>query len=55
MGPWSNDRTYLNFAEDDTDAATGYRPDAYRVLQAIRAQVDPAGLFHANHVIDARD
>ena len=51
MGPWSSGRTYLNFAEEPTDTATGYRPDAYRVLRAIRGQVDPDGLFHANHTI----
>ena len=51
LAPWASGRTYLNFAEEPTDTATGYRPDAYRVLQAIRGQVDPDGLFHANHTI----
>ena len=42
---------YLNFTEKPTDAGTFYRPDAYRRLQAVKAAVDPDGVFRANHPI----
>jgi FAD/FMN-containing dehydrogenase len=51
MEPWSNGRSYLNFAERRIDTSSGYRADAYQRLRAIRARVDPDGLFHANHEI----
>ncbi|SEK79596.1 FAD/FMN-containing dehydrogenase [Blastococcus sp. DSM 46786] len=49
LSPWANGRHYLNFAEDAVDAATGYRPEDWRRLQAIRAVVDPDGRIVANH------
>jgi len=53
MGPWSTGGNCLNFSEEPTDTRTGYTPDAYRRLQDIRRQVDPDGVFHANHPIVA--
>ena len=35
------------------DAAKGYDAESWARLQALRAQVDPAGLMVANHPIPA--
>jgi FAD/FMN-containing dehydrogenase len=51
MRPYGSGRNYLNFAENAVDPATGYPADVYSRLQAIRAQVDPTGVFRANHSI----
>lgn len=51
MAPWGTERTYLNFQEEPTDVSAGYDPGSHARLQAIRAQVDPDGVFHANHQI----
>jgi FAD/FMN-containing dehydrogenase len=53
MAPWSNGRTYLNFQEEAGDVSTGYRPESWQRLQAIRATVDPRGLLKANHGVPA--
>jgi FAD/FMN-containing dehydrogenase len=42
---------YLNFEEHAADPASFYEGDTYRRLRAVRAAVDPGGLFRANHVI----
>ncbi|WP_432840985.1 FAD-binding oxidoreductase [Dactylosporangium sp. CA-092794] len=51
MRPWSNGREYLNFAETKVDAARAFEPETLSRLRRIRAAVDPAGRFVANHVI----
>jgi FAD/FMN-containing dehydrogenase len=51
LAPYANGREYLNFAEDPTDPSRFYRPEAYRRLRAVRAEVDPGNLFRANHPI----
>lgn len=51
LQPWSNGRSYLNFAEEPTDARTAYADDAWLRLAAIRSAVDPDGVFVANHAI----
>lgn len=51
LRPWSNGRSYLNFAEEPTDARTAYADDAWLRLAAIRSAVDPDGVFVANHAI----
>jgi len=51
MAPWATGGAYLNFSEGPTDPARGYAAGAYERLRAIRARVDPHGLFHANHQI----
>jgi hypothetical protein len=51
LGPWTNGRNYLNFSENPTDTRTAYDEETYRRLHAVRAQVDPNGLFRANHPI----
>ena len=49
VSPWTNGRTYLNFAEAPTDVSSGYRAEAWERLQSVRAAVDPAGVLKANH------
>ena len=49
LTPWSNGRSFLNFADGPADPATGYRDEAWARLRAIRATVDPDDLFVANH------
>ncbi len=51
LAPWAGGRLYLNFVEEQIDTAVAYEAGAFERLQAIRAQVDPTGLFRANHVI----
>jgi hypothetical protein len=51
MAPWSRGRQYLNFQEDPVDPATGFDPEAWAKLVAIRQEVDPERLFRANHEI----
>jgi FAD/FMN-containing dehydrogenase len=48
---WTADWTLLNFAERPVDPATGFPPSAWDRLRAIRAAVDPDGVFLANHRI----
>jgi FAD/FMN-containing dehydrogenase len=52
LSPWSSGRQYLNFAEAMVDTSSGYAAADYARLQAIRAAVDPDGLFVANHRVD---
>jgi FAD/FMN-containing dehydrogenase len=51
MSPWANGRSYLNFVEEAHDASTGYTAESWNRLQAVRAQVDPHGLFLSNHQV----
>jgi hypothetical protein len=51
MAPWSNQSVYLNFTENPTDCRAGYDEETYARLRAIRSEVDPGGLFLANHPI----
>jgi FAD/FMN-containing dehydrogenase len=51
LAPWSNGRSYLNFAENRVDTRSAYRPEAWRQLTGIRSAVDPHGLFAANHPV----
>ena len=51
VAPWSNGRSYLNFAEEPTDVSTGYRTEDFARLQAVRAAIDPAGVVVANHPV----
>ena len=53
LNPYDTGRQYLNFTEEETDPATFYRADAYRRLRAVKAAVDPNGVFRANHPIAA--
>jgi FAD/FMN-containing dehydrogenase len=53
MRPFSSGRQYLNFVENETDPRGFYPARTHRRLAAIKAKVDPTGVFHANHHIDA--
>ena len=46
---WSADWTLLNFAERPVDPATGFPSSSWERLRAVRAAVDPDGVFLANH------
>jgi hypothetical protein len=52
LEPWLSERTYLGFTAKPIDTATAFEPAAYRRLRQIKAEVDPGGLFHANHAIE---
>ena len=49
LAPWSNGRSYLNFAENEVDPGTAYGATAWRQLAGIRSAIDPGGVFVANH------
>jgi FAD/FMN-containing dehydrogenase len=51
MAPWATGRECLNFAEHRVDASAGYDPSVWARLSALRAQVDPRGLFVAGHEV----
>ena len=51
LGPYDAGRQYFNFTTDRTDPARFYPPDVYARLRAVKARVDPGGLFLANHPI----
>jgi FAD/FMN-containing dehydrogenase len=51
MAPYDSGRRYLNFADQPTDPALFWPPDVYQRLRAIKASIDPDGLFRANHTI----
>jgi FAD/FMN-containing dehydrogenase len=49
--PWLSRSTYLNFTENDVDPTVFFPGGAYERLAAIRAEVDPDGLFRSRHTI----
>ena len=53
LRPWDAEREYLNFAEGASDTRRMFDPTAYARLRAIKAEVDPGGVFVANHAIPA--
>jgi FAD/FMN-containing dehydrogenase len=53
MTPWANGTQYLNFVEAARDASAGYSTESWTRLQAVRAKVDPSGLFLSNHRVPA--
>jgi hypothetical protein len=53
LAPWASGH-YLNLAEKSVDPSTAYEADAWARLCAIRASVDPDGLFLANHPVPVR-
>ena len=52
MAPWAAGRRYANFTEFPTDAGEFHAAATHRRLQAIRARVDPDGIFRAAHDAD---
>jgi hypothetical protein len=53
LAPYLSDRRYRNFAERPADPATFHGPEAYARLQRVKAEVDPDGVFQANHDLAA--
>ncbi|MGC4111030.1 MAG: FAD-binding oxidoreductase [Nocardioides sp.] len=51
LDPWSNEKQYLNFAENVVDPRSAYQDSAWTQLAGIRSAVDPHGTFAANHPI----
>ncbi|KQU68270.1 FAD-binding oxidoreductase [Phycicoccus sp. Root101] len=51
LSPWSNGRSYLNFAENAVDPRSGYDERTWLQLKGIRSAVDPHGVFVGNHRI----
>lgn len=51
LAPWGRGRSYLNFAERPTDAATAFDIAAYARLCAVRARYDGGALMRANHPV----
>ncbi len=55
LEPWATGRRVLNFTEHAVDAGSGYAADAWSRLRRIRAEVDPTGVFLANHEVTPAD
>ena len=53
LAPYNRGRTYLNFSERVTNTRSAYSVDTHRRLQAVKARVDPDGVLHGNHRIEA--
>jgi FAD/FMN-containing dehydrogenase len=51
LAPVDSGREYLNFTQHETDPARFYTRETYARLRAVKAAVDPDGLFRANHPI----
>jgi FAD/FMN-containing dehydrogenase len=51
LTPWSNGRSYLNFAETTVDTRSAYEEDRWAQLKGIRCAVDEHGIFVANHQV----
>jgi FAD/FMN-containing dehydrogenase len=51
MSPFSSGSQYLNFATRAVDVSSGYHPDAWSRLRAVRAAVDPDQVLLANHPV----
>jgi FAD/FMN-containing dehydrogenase len=53
LDPWSSGRRYQNFAERPLGPDAFFEPEALARLAAIKAEVDPDGVFRANHPVTA--
>jgi FAD/FMN-containing dehydrogenase len=51
LAPYSNGRSYLNFAESVVDTRSAYDEERWVRLKGIRSAVDEHGTFLANHAI----
>jgi FAD/FMN-containing dehydrogenase len=52
LAPYDSGRRYLNFAEAKTDAARFFERRTLDRLRAVKADVDPDGMFRSNHDLD---
>lgn len=50
LAPWATGGLYLPMLDDESQARSGFSPDAYARLVQIRRAVDPSGLFVAQHL-----
>jgi FAD/FMN-containing dehydrogenase len=48
---WDSGRSYLNFAEQETDLGSAFSAEALDRLRAVKLRYDPADVFRANHRI----
>jgi hypothetical protein len=48
LAPYDAGRDYLNFIDSDADPERLFSEDAYRRLQAVKAQYDPQDVFVSN-------
>ena len=51
LAPYDSGSVYLNFAEEEIDTSRAFSPESWRRLRRVKAEVDPDGLFLANHAI----
>ena len=50
LAPYDAGR-YLNFTDTGTDVSRAFAPSTCSRLAQVKRDVDPAGMFHANHQI----
>jgi hypothetical protein len=53
LAPYSRGRTYLNFSERVTNTRSAYSVETHRRLEDVKRRVDPEGVLHGNHRIEA--
>jgi FAD/FMN-containing dehydrogenase len=52
LAPYASGSDYLNFVETGSyDVSKAFSPENWERLKRVKAQVDPDGLFAANHEI----
>jgi FAD/FMN-containing dehydrogenase len=51
LAPYDSGSAYLNFAEQSVDTSRAFSPESWARLRQVKADVDPDGLFLANHEI----
>jgi phytoene dehydrogenase-like protein len=51
LAPYATGGDYLSFVERRYDVSRGFDEQSWRRLQAVKAEVDPDGIFAANHEI----
>jgi FAD/FMN-containing dehydrogenase len=51
LAPYDSGSAYLNFVEEDYDASRAFDEESWRRLRQVKAEVDPEGLFLANHEV----
>ena len=52
--PWTTGRQYLAMLDDNTDTRKAFPPGVHARLSAVRAAVDPHGLFVHQHAVPAQ-